>query len=222
MKMLSARVKISGLTLVEMLVVIVVIVLLAALLLPQLVKKPRPYTIACMNNQKQTAIGFVMWSDDNGGKFPWQVSSTNNGTMETSATGDAAPNYSVLLAYVHQPTIFVCPTDPARTVATNQAKILNENVSYFVGLDGTTNNPAYVILTGDRHLKAGEMAVPHGLFVYSNAVTMNWTLELHGNNPSKPTGVMSFDDGHCEVVFGTNTDRVFKNEGLTTSRFAVP
>ena len=72
--------------------------------------------IQCVSNQRQIALAFIMWKDDHDGKFPWQVSETTHGTMESSEKGDVAPNYSVLLAYVHQPYIFVCPTDPARTV----------------------------------------------------------------------------------------------------------
>jgi hypothetical protein len=225
MKTLSAKAKISGFTPIELLVVVVVILIVAILtlfLLSTMKPPPRPYMVTCLNNQKQIAVGFIMWRDDNDGKFPWEISSANNGTMESSEKGDVAPNYSALLAYVHQPRIFVCPTDTARTVATNQARVLNQNASYFVGLDNTNTNPAAGILTGDRHLKASHMPVGPGLFVYSNGLPMNWTLELHGNDRNSPMGVISFQDGHVTAVHGTNTDFVFQNEGLATSRFAVP
>jgi type II secretory pathway pseudopilin PulG len=223
MKMYRANVNCDGLTLVELLLVIAIIILLVALIgIPEPRAKNKALLIQCMNNQRQVAIGFIVWQGDNTNQFPWQVSSTNNGTMEASAAGEATPNYHALLAYIHQSSIFVCPTDPAKTVATNQAKVSNENISYFVGLDTLNTNQTAGILTGDRHLKAGETAVRPGLFVHSNNATMNWTLELHGYNPNKPAGVMSFDDGHCEAVFGTNTDFVFRNEGLATSRFDVP
>lgn len=221
MKTLSARAKTSGFTLVELLVAIGLIIVLVMVLLPTSPQKIHAPLVECMSNQKQVALAFLIWKDDHDGKFPWEVSRAKSGTMESSEKGDAAANYSALLAYVHLPRAFVCPTDAARTVATNQAMILDQNASYFIGLDITTN-PAAGILTGDRNLKTGQMPVGSGLFVYSNGLPMDWTRELHGDNRSSPMGVMSFEDGHAAVEHGTNTDLTFQNESLATSRFAVP
>src|SRR5215469_12431631 len=60
-----------GFTLIELLVVIAIIAVLVALLLPVLSNaKRKAAQVACINNQKQLAIGIKMYLEDNNGAFP--------------------------------------------------------------------------------------------------------------------------------------------------------
>ena len=113
--------------------------ILAAMLLPALARaKYKAQEISCVNNMKQIGLSFRTWAIDNGGSFPFNVSTTNGGTLELSMPGsdgfdrNSAFIFQVMSNELSTPKILVCPADSKRQRALNFISLQPENVSYQV------------------------------------------------------------------------------------------
>lgn len=91
---------------------------------------------SCANRLRFISISLRMWSDDNNGKYPFQLPFNLGGTREFRAIGpdgfdtNAFRHFQVLSNLLVSPRYLVCPSDQTRSAATNFAVLEPENVTY--------------------------------------------------------------------------------------------
>jgi prepilin-type processing-associated H-X9-DG protein len=208
--------KTAALTLLEVVVVVVLLLIVAAFLLPAFTKAKIHGGPNCINNIKQIGLSFQIWSGDNLGKLPMEVSVTNGGALELCATGNVAAVFRAMSNEISTPKILICQKDKSKTFATNFGSGLTaKNVSYFVGLDANTNRPR-AFLSGDDNFQT------HGAPVQSSVITLwtnsplSWTSARHNFS-----GNIGFVDGRVDL-FGNQTLRELLQKSINTNRLAIP
>jgi prepilin-type processing-associated H-X9-DG protein len=203
----------AAFTLVGLLVIIAVVVILAAMLLPALASvKGRSKRIQCVNNLKQDGLAFRLWEGDNGDKYPMAVSTNKGGTMEYAS--DVFRHFQVMSNELNTPKILVCPADN-RIAAASFAKLKNQNVSYFVGLDAEETR-SQMLMTGDRNITNGFSPV-RSVLELRPGIPAGWTEALHNGN-----GNVGMADGSVQQVTIDGLRYVITNSGDATNRIALP
>jgi len=201
-----------GFTLIELLVVIAIIAILAALLLPALSRaKLKAQGVQCMNNHRQLAFAWRLYTEDNGDKLPyasswpvgtWMQETWCNGRMDFTAgnrsnwdpTVDIHP--SPLWPYCGKSLgIYHCPADRAYVVVGGVRKTrlrsmaMNAYVGGFAGTPINTGNmKAYTLYTT---FSALSRPGPDRIFVFiderEDAINWgNYLQDMSGYSPSNP------------------------------------
>jgi prepilin-type N-terminal cleavage/methylation domain-containing protein len=222
-------------TLIELLVVIAIIAILAAMLLPALAKaKKRAQTTNCVSDQKQMALAFQMWGDDNNdGKYAWNAGS---GYINPDPLRNV---WFSLEEYLKNPQILTCPADRQRVPIQGweQLKVawnFRTNISYAYCVDAMPTRPL-AILTCDNSISADAPANktlifpdnPSGgsrhSFAEATLVRRGWMSRMRHDQ----RGVVSLADGSVTVLNSLKLQeqlRVMFNRYLTGSNvvFMLP
>jgi prepilin-type N-terminal cleavage/methylation domain-containing protein len=146
---MSAKVENTAFTLTEMLVVISIIAILAGLLLPALAHaKAKANRIQCISNLKQIGLGFRLFADEHGGRFPWMVPVKDGGALKQGVRFQFLACSNAL----NTPRILACSSDQGVVKMDRWSQMTDHRgLSYFYGWQSTEMKPQ-TIVSGDRNV----------------------------------------------------------------------
>lgn len=112
----------NGFTLIELLVVIAIIAILAAILFPVFAKaRDAAKNTQCLSNQRQLALAFQMYAQDNDGKFPYLTKAKAPAGF-SGGTTYSGQLITDTMAYIKNKRMYYCPVvsnyNPALTYET--------------------------------------------------------------------------------------------------------
>jgi prepilin-type processing-associated H-X9-DG protein len=148
---------------------------------------------------RQLGIAFQTFSHDHNSQFPMAVPRSAGGSQEFvqnayRISGDfyfGFRHFQALSNDLGACKPLVCPAD-RRLPARNFADLKNENMSYFVSVSSTPDQPMSV-LAGDRNLRAISSPPDNTLLRLRSGEFLQWTEELHAFK-----GNLLFADAHVE------------------------
>jgi competence protein ComGC len=217
MKLCCLKRRSHGLTLVEVLTVIVIVMLLACFLLPTLNNaKKEAQLISCNGNLKEINLAYRIWEGDHTNLYPMSVSTNFGGTSEDSQPDEIFRQFQVLSNEFGTPKILICPADTRQAAKDFGRSFNNTNISYFINLDATEDDPQ-MMFSGDDHFEIGGVRVKSGVLNIPANTPVSWGTARH-----KMIGNVAITDGSVQGIGDADLSRVMQSSGFMTNRILIP
>ena len=153
MKSILAKHTNRGFTLIELLVVIAIIAILAAILFPVFARaRENARRASCQSNEKNIALGFKQYIQDNGEKYPPGGPIAGNALKTSGGSG-------ALSEYIKSEAIFICPSD---SIKTGSYGYVLENAPNESAIENTTTTPLLKETSASRHFDGQNIAFVDG------------------------------------------------------------
>jgi prepilin-type N-terminal cleavage/methylation domain-containing protein/prepilin-type processing-associated H-X9-DG protein len=217
-----------GFTLVELLVVIAIIALLAALLLPALARaRMAGKKIQCLNNQRQLAAVWVMYTGDNndwlvlnGENYPpstsvklWVQGAFYYPEANTNWSYLLDPKYALFANYLKASKLYLCPTDRSTVTVAGQTypKLRSYSLNAYLGWVGSWDQRLSQPFKVFKKYSELARPMPAGTFAFQDVNPNSICWPYFGvqmlqdsffnfpNSSHTGSGVISFADGHVEA-----------------------
>jgi prepilin-type N-terminal cleavage/methylation domain-containing protein/prepilin-type processing-associated H-X9-DG protein len=178
-------------TLIELLVVVAIIAILASLLLPGLSKaKQQAHRIKCLNNQRQLAVTWVLYSGDynetlvpNGAQQPggstqqklWVLGDYHNFVPAfTNEVYLLDPRYAAFAPYLSTKDVYKCPSDKTTFVVSRGRpipQVRSYSLNLYLAPTATMNNR--ISTRYRRFRKASDIPSPAHTFAFMDLTPQN-------------------------------------------------
>ena len=208
----------SAFTLFEALVVTVISIFVLVLILPSFAPRTnRAPRIKCVSNLKQVALGARLWANDHGERFPWQVSTSNRGTLELIESADTWPHWYAMRVELESPKILTCPSDLQRQPSIRYfTGVAPKPTSYALNLDSSLDG-TNALLSLDRNVVRAGIPLKSGRHVITARKPLNWNTDIH-----RSVGNIAFCDGSVLQSTSAELQNAFRNSDVVTNRLLFP
>ena len=199
---------------IEVIVVVSVLCLLALLLIPKLSGlRGKAARIQCVNNLKNIGLEMRVFSGESARRTQSQAS-TNLTASERAFPESEILRFFPMLSNA-PPALLICPSDTRKPV-TSLARLRNENISYFLGLDSDETLPSS-LLAGDRNITTNGVQVPSGVLELTTNSVVGWSDTMH-----RKQGNVAMGDGSVQQSTIARLQAWLPTSGLRTNRLMIP
>jgi hypothetical protein len=169
-------------------------------------RRARDQRLNCASTLKSIGLGLRMWANDHQENFPWQVSTSEGGTLEYAASPDVWRHFQAVSNELNSPKILVCAADRERMPASDWRRIGNTNLSYFLSLDANESMPSS-LLAGDRFISTNNQPFS-GLLVTTDWQRLRALPGRHGNVVMSDGSVMQLPTAGLHEAFSNDAVRL--------------